>query len=103
MIERAVTIMSHRITLLLMAGSVVLLAILYVVFANSAVRIVTTLEDMRDKVESVRIEVSELEARSFSYESNLSKERAFELGLVEVENPLFIVKSESRKTLSLSR
>jgi len=80
---------------------VIMLALSYVYFANTAVRGLTVLEKTKKEIQSLRIDVSEKESQRLSIENSVITERALSLGFVEVRHPTFIVKNSKKTALSL--
>ena len=77
-------------------------AFFYVYFANRAVRVLTVLEKTRDEMQTLSIKVSEMESKRFLVDNTVNPSLAQHLGLIEVENPNFIIKSSKKTTLSLN-
>ncbi len=94
-------IVLHRFTNYILLGAIFLCLISYAVFANNAVRSVTTLQNSKAEREALETKVSDLESRSLSFEDKVSIEKAKSIGLKEVEKPVFIVKgSKTGQALS---
>ena len=70
----------------------------YVYFANITVRTLTILEKTKKQMQSLSIEVSEMESQRLSIENNINEGKALQMGFIEVNNPIFI----TRKTAALS-
>lgn len=66
-----------------------------------AVRTLTILEKTKTQMQSLSIEVSEMESKRLSVENNISTSIAKSLGFVEVNNPIFIMKNSKKTALSL--
>ena len=71
----------------------------YIFFANMAVHTVTRLENTKEDMQSLAIEVSELEGERLTLDNKVNVEMARVLGFVEVQSPTFIVAKNT--TLSL--
>lgn len=100
-LEKAqIMILNNRLNYV-MAFFAALLVLFYVYFANTAVRTVTTLQNTKAESQDKRMEVTELETRYLSLESKINIDTATHLGLQERERPIFLVKRDSGKTLSL--
>ena len=73
---------------------VVMTILFYVYFANVAVRTVTTIQNIKADSLNIRAEVTELESKYLSIESNINLHTAVSLGLEESSKPIFLVKKE---------
>lgn len=94
------TIVMHRATNYVLVASILAVAIAYVYFANMAVRTLASLEKTKEQMQSLSVEVSEMESKRLAIENNISSIAAKQLGFVEVENPIFIMKNSKKTTLS---
>lgn len=89
------------------AGSYALIALIfaaalsYMYFANIAVRTLTILEKTKGQVQTLSVEVSEMESKRLSIENNMNAAKALSLGFVEVNNPIFIMRNAKKTSLSL--
>ncbi len=70
----------------------------YVLFANMAVHAVTKLEKTKENMQTLAIEVSELEGERLTLDNKVNVEMARVLGFVEVQSQTFIV----NKNITLS-
>lgn len=77
-------------------------ALFYVYFANVAVRAVTLLEKTKGQMQSLSMQVSEMESERLSIENNIDTQKASQLGLVEVNNPIFIMRNSQKTALSFN-
>lgn len=80
---------------------ILIAALFYVYFANTAVRTLTVLEKTKQQVQSLSAEVSKMESEHLSVENNMNTDMALQLGLVEIKHPIFIVKNSKKTSLSL--
>jgi hypothetical protein len=87
----------------ILGAMIIGLLLSYVVLANTAVRKVTLLEHSKSSLQSLRMKVSELESEQFITQNAVNKDAANKLGLVEVKNPTFIMKSGHGDALSMRR
>lgn len=99
--QKTTTLVMNKTANYILVSFILIMALFYVYFANTAVRTLTVLEKTKQQVQSLSIMVSEMESKRLALENNLSSEKASRLGLVEVKNPTFIVKDASKTTLSL--
>jgi hypothetical protein len=76
-------------------------ALFYMYFANATVRTLTVLEKTKGQMQSLSIEVSEMESKRLSIENSMNATKALSLGFVEVNNPTFIMRSSPKVSLSL--
>ncbi len=95
-----IMILSNRLNYI-MLFFVALLVLSYAYFVNTAVRTVTLLQNTKIDSQEKRMEVTELETKYLSLESRININTATTLGLQERSKPIFLVKKESGKTLSL--
>lgn len=75
-------------------------AISYMYLANMTVRALTTLEKTKQHIQSLSIEISEMESERLSVENNINAEKILQLGFAEVKYPIFIVKNSQKAVLS---
>jgi uncharacterized protein YhdP len=99
--EKAISIINLKYSNFVLLGMVFLTAILYVYFANEAVRSVTTLQEKKSEFQNLVADVTDLESKRFNIEGDIDSDMARSLGLVEAE-PIFIVKTDKKDTLSLN-
>ncbi|KKQ77814.1 MAG: hypothetical protein A3A96_01815 [Candidatus Zambryskibacteria bacterium RIFCSPLOWO2_01_FULL_39_39] len=99
--QKTKSLVMHKITNYALAFFIFALAFSYIYFANLAVRNLTILEKTKDKKQSLSVTVSEMESKRLSIENTMNMEKTLSLGFVEVENPIFIMKSAKKTTLSL--
>lgn len=97
---KAIALISSKPTDYLLAVLVLAALLAYIYCANTTVRVLTVLEKAKSQMQNLSIEVSEMESKRLSLESQISTEQALDAGFVQVENPIFIVKN-SNTTLSL--
>ncbi len=80
---------------------IALTALFYVYFANMTVRTLTVLEKTKLEMQSLSIEVSDMESKRLAVENNISTEKALLAGFIEVNNPTFIMRGSRNTALSL--
>jgi hypothetical protein len=88
----------HKTTNYILIAFIFAALLSYVYFANMTVRTLTVLEKTKQQMQSLSIEVSEMESQHLSVENNINEQKALQMGFVEVNNPIFIMK----KTTALS-
>lgn len=98
--EKTKVLVMHKATNYMLMALIFAAAISYVYFANIAVRTLTTLEKTKQQMQSLSVQVSEMESSRLAIENNISSVKAVQLGFVEVENPIFIMKNSKKTTLS---
>lgn len=99
--QRAEAIMMSKTIQYTMASLIFAVALFYVYFANVAVRTLTSLERIKDDIQTISIEVSEMESERLLLQNSVNSKLAARLGFVEVENPTFIMKNSNKAALSL--
>lgn len=99
--QKTIAITTNKTTFCMLAFLIMAAAILYICFANTTVRTLAALEKTKQGMQSLSVTVSEMESKRLSVENNVSIEKATELGFVEVNNPMFIIKSSGKASLSL--
>jgi hypothetical protein len=100
--QKTETLVIHRTINYALIALIFIAALSYIYFANIAVRTLTVLEKTRNQMQSLSVEVGEMESKRLSVENSISAEKALLLGFVEVNNPIFIMKG-SQNTLSLKK
>lgn len=95
-----VLVMSRNASFMLFA-LIFAAALSYVYFANAAVRALTVLEKTKQEMQSLSVEVSEMESKRLSLENNIGAEMAVRMGFVAVDHPTFIMKGSKKASLSL--
>jgi hypothetical protein len=98
--QKTKTLVMHRATSYGLVALIVAAAISYVYFANVAVRTLTILGKTKQHLQTLSVDVSEMESKRLAIENSFSTEKALSLGFVEVEHPIFIMKSSKKATLS---
>jgi len=98
--QKTKTLVMHKATNYALLFLIFAVALLYMYFANTAVHALTTLEKTKTRMQSLSVEVSEMEAQSLALENNFSTEKALSLGFVEVNNPIFIMRT-TKTSLSM--
>ncbi len=93
----------HRHSNKVLIFGIVLCLFAYVYFANSAVRSVTLLEEVKSDVDSLRARVSELESKNLTLVNQISMERASQVGLHQAQDPVFLVKGDRGVAISFNR
>jgi len=95
------TLVMHRSTNFVLLGLIFLALLSYVYFARLTVYTLTALEKTKIQMQSLSINVSEMESKRLSMENGINEEKALQMGFVEVSNPIFIVKGSKNTALSL--
>ncbi|MFA6270391.1 MAG: hypothetical protein WC657_04250 [Candidatus Paceibacterota bacterium] len=90
----------HKATNYILVAFIITAAISYAYFANIAVRTLATLEKTKQQMQSLSVQVSDMESRRLAVENSISSVGAVRLGFVEVKNPIFIMKNSKKTTLS---
>lgn len=93
------TISQSKYTNKILFFNIIFLLGLYIYFANSAVRNVSALEKISDKMDILSVRIGDLELETLAYKDRINIEKAKSLGFVEKE-PNFIFK-QNNKVLSL--
>lgn len=75
--------------------------VFYVYFANVAVHTLTVLEKTKQELQTLNVEVSDLESKRMSVQNGISKGLASRLGFIEITEKTFIINKDSQATLSL--
>ncbi len=100
-IQRTKALVMHKTSNYALIALIFAAALSYVYFANVAVRTLTVLQKTNEQVQSLSVEVSEMESEHLSVENNINAAKAVQLGFVEVNNPTFIMKTSKNTALSL--
>ncbi|MFH0804270.1 MAG: hypothetical protein V1896_01560 [Candidatus Zambryskibacteria bacterium] len=98
--QKTKTLVMHKATNYIFMTLIFAVAISYVYFANIAVHALTVLEKTRQHMQSLSVEVSEMESKRLAIENNFSTEKVLSLGFTEVTAPIFILKNSVKTTLS---
>jgi hypothetical protein len=88
-----------RLLIFLIAASI----ISYIYFANTAVRKLTVLEKTRDKIQILSVKISDMESKRLITLNSINTEKALDMGFVETNDRIFIVRDSIKNTLSLNR
>jgi len=99
--QKTKVLVMHRATNYVLLFFIFVTAITYAYFVNMAVRTVTVLEKTKVQMQSLSVEVSEMESVHLSIENNINTKIAQSLGFVEVNDPIFIMKNTNKTALSL--
>jgi hypothetical protein len=99
--EKTKVLIMHKNANYVLLGLIFIAAMFYMYFANMAVRALTVLEKTKAHMQTLSVEVSEMEAKRLALENNFSTEKALSLGFVEINNPIFIMKNAKKTSLSL--
>ena len=99
--QKTKVIAMHKTTSYMLIGLILASVLSYIYFANTIVRTLTVLEKTKTEMQSLSIEVSEMESKRLAIENNVSTARALRQGFVEVNNPTFIMKNSGKSGLSL--
>lgn len=95
------TLVMHKATNYSLIALIFAVALFYIYFANNTVHILTVLEKTKGQMQSLSIEVSEMESKHLSIENSMNAAKALSLGFVEVNNPIFIMRNTQKVSLSL--
>lgn len=98
--QNAKAIVMHKATNYALTAFILAVALFYIYFASITVRTLTVLEKTKGEMQSLTVEVSEMESQHLSIENGMNQQKALQLGFVEVNNPTFIIRSP-KATLSL--
>jgi len=99
--QKTKTVAIYKNSNYVLAFFIFICLVLYVYFANVAVRALTTLEKTKQGMQSLSIEISEMESKRFVIDNNVNPILARNLGFIEVNHPNFIIKNSRKATLSL--
>ena len=91
----------HKMTNYFLMAFIFSAALFYVYFANSTVRTLTVLEKTKQQMQSLSVKVGEMESQRLAMENNIDTQKALQLGFVEVNNPIFIMRNSKNTVLSL--
>lgn len=94
-------IVMHKATNYALAALIFAAAFFYMYLANSAVKTLTVLEKTKIQMQSLSVKVSEMESKRLSMENEMSVQKALSMGLVEINNPIFIMRNSKNVSLSL--
>ncbi len=72
----------------------------YAFFINATVLKTVGLQDVEENIVDTRSEISQLEFKLIDENKNFTKEYAYNIGLVEISNPVFVAKNSA--TLSFN-
>jgi hypothetical protein len=98
--QKTKAIILSKVTDYMLGTFILAAALCYVYFASSAVRDLTMLQKTKQQIGHLSIKVSELESKKLSFENKINIETAKQLGLVEINNPSFIIRNSSQNALS---
>lgn len=90
-------IIMHKATNYVLLFFILAVVASYAYFANTAVRAVTVLQKTKTHMQALSVNVSEMEAQHLSLENNFNTQKALSMGLVEINNPTFIMKNANNK------
>jgi hypothetical protein len=93
--QKTIAVAANKTAVILLISLIFAAALSYVYFTSSAVRSLTALEKTKAQMQSLSVEVSEMESQRLTFENNINKEKALRLGFVEVSNPSFIMKNSA--------
>lgn len=99
--QKTTTILINQTTNFTLAAFILAAVLLYAYFASTAVHTLTILEKTKVQIQSLSMVVSEMESKRLALENSLSTDKALHLGFIEVNNPIFIVKSVKKTAFSL--
>ncbi|MBN2094360.1 MAG: hypothetical protein JW740_03290 [Candidatus Zambryskibacteria bacterium] len=100
--NKTLTLVLKKSTNFILLAFIIIVAFLYVCFAGVAVRTLTILEKSKVEMQSLSIEVSEMESKRLALENEVDLEKALALGFIEVNHQTFIIKENKKTALSLN-
>lgn len=100
--QRSVAIIMNRLSIYFLISFIFGCVISYVFLANSAVHTLTVLEKTKQEMQTLGVEVSELESMRFVVDNKVDANLARKFGFVEVIKPIFIMKNSNKAILSLN-
>lgn len=95
--QKVVAVALNKFSLYLLGSLILGCLAFYVYFANTAVQLLSTLEKTKLNLESLSVELSELESKRLVIENSINQDLAKSLGMVEVSDKIFIT-DRSQKT-----
>ncbi len=98
--EKGTAFIFHKIGAYVLVTLIFGSVISYAYFANAAVRTLTVLEKSKQQMQSLSVDVSEMEAKRLLVDNGVSNALAQHLGFVEVKNQIFIVNKSQKAALS---
>lgn len=99
--QKTKALVMHKTTNYALIALIFAAALSYIYFANVAVHTLTVLQKTKGQIQTLSIEVSDMESKRLSIENNMNTTKALQLGFVEVNKPMFIMKSSQKAALSL--
>lgn len=99
--QKAIAVAMHKGSNYSLAFLILASIFFYMYFANSAVRTLTVLQKQKESMQSLSMNVGDLESKHLGLDNSINKKMASNLGLVEVVEQTFIMKSSKKATLSL--
>ena len=93
-------IVMHKTANYVLTSFIIAAALFYIYFAGTTIHTLTILEKTKVELQSLSVEVSEMESQQLSMENDMNQQKALQLGFVEVNSPIFIMRN-SKATLSL--
>lgn len=98
--EKGTIFIFHKVGAYVLAALIFGSVISYAYFANVAVRTLTVLEKSKQQMQSLSVEVSEMESKRLLVDNSVGNDLAQHLGFVEVKNQTFIVNKSQKTALS---
>jgi hypothetical protein len=98
--QKATTMVMHKNTNYMLIAFILAAGLFYIYFAEMTVRTLTILQKTKGQMQSLSIDVSEMESKRLAVENGISTEKALLLGFVEVNNPTFIMRNSRKTSLS---
>ncbi len=95
--QKTIALATNKATRLALIGFIFACALAYVYFANKMVYTLTLVEKSKQEIQSLNVEVSEVEGKRLLADNKINAETARNLGLVEASAKTFIV-NKSQKT-----
>jgi len=99
--QKTAVLTMHKTTNYALIALIFAAAIFYAYSAGMTVRTLATLEKAEGQMQSLSVEVSEMESKRLAIENSVNTEKALSLGFIEVKRPIFIMKDSKKATLSL--
>jgi hypothetical protein len=94
-------IIKNKASIYALVALICVMVVSYVYFANVTVRTLTVLQKTKTQMQSLSVEVSDMESKRLAMENDISTSRALQSGFVQVNNPTFIIRNTQNATLSL--
>ena len=99
--QKAIAVVLHRGTNYILIAFIFSCILSYIYFVNRTVRTATGLQKIKTEIQTLNIEVSELEAKRLVLDNSVNTNMAKHLGLIEVNHQTFIITKSEKVALSL--